>query len=277
MHRLAWLVSVLAVGCGGGGEGSSDAGADGASDVTHEKQLACDFPCRVPWGCIDSTHWVEMQSWTPPGCSSGQMCKSTGITHACDLGLECVQNPPPQSTVPCAYGGIEGCMPGDAGTFAPDAMAPAPLRQVGACDQVGIDQFWSRCLDPSTYDATACAYWQTNYKTCIACLGQTLVASAWSTDQNPAPVANVSGCYAFFGDTSCASKVDANMQCAAAVCKAGCETDAKAYAACITAARTTACASSFPLCDADAGSYATCEAPSLKDFFTAFGEALCGP
>jgi hypothetical protein len=279
MHRLAWIVGSLVFACGGGSEGSNaDAGSDASVDVVHEPIIACDFPCFVPWSCIDSTHWVEMQTYVPPNCNSGAMCKSTGITHACDPGLTCVTDPPPSSKVPCAYGRVEGCMPGDAGAFTPDAMAAAPTRQVGVCDQTTIEQFWVRCIDPTTKDESSCTYWSTNNKACGTCLGPTLsVAPSDVQNQYPTPVPNVGGCYALLGAPACASADDANMQCAIAACTNGCQDDPNAYAACIIGARTTTCAS-FPICDADAGSaYATCEPKTTKDFFIAFGEALCGP
>src|SRR5207302_10050248 len=153
---------------------------------------------------------------------------------------------------PCAYGGLEGCMPGDAGAFVPMPTAAPPNRIANACDQVAIEQYWSRCLDPSTYDAGACTYWKNKYAACITCVSRVLVVAPWSVDdQNPTLIADVAGCYGFFGDSACASKSDANMQCAAAVCKDACQNDAKAYAACAAGAVATSC-STFPRCDANA-------------------------
>jgi len=274
MHRLAW-VWLLALACGSGSEtGGADAG-DSGSDV--KKNVACDFPCRVDWACTDSTHWVETQTVTPSYCTSGAMCESTGVMHTCDPGLECVKDPAYGSKVPCAYGGVDGCMPGDAGTFTPDAMAPPPTHVPNACDQPTIDQFWLRCYDATTRDDASCTYWQQHNTACGNCLAQTLIAAPWdSQSQTPALLPNVAGCFAAAGDPTCASKADANMQCAIAVCNAGCANDPSATAACVQAAAKTAC-SSFATCDADAGASATCEVPSLKDFFSSFGEALCGP
>lgn len=273
------MLAVVCLGALACGSGSETAGADAGSDVSNDVTKACvvDFPCNEPWSCSDSTHWVEMHSVPKPPCS-GLTCESTGVTHACDPGLECVKNPPLNSKEPCAYGGVEGCNAADAGAFTPTAMGAAPARQPSACDQVGIEQFWSRCLDPATYDATSCAYWQSHYAPCIACLASVLViAPSDVQNQYPTFVPNVGGCYSVAGASSCASLDDANMQCAIAVCEAGCQYDPAAYTQCIYAARTTSCAS-FPICDADAGSaYATCEPKTTKDFFIAFGEALCGP
>lgn len=275
MHRLAW-VWLLALGCGSGGETS---GTDAGTDVTTDASQHCvvDFPCSNPWQCTDSTHWVEMHSVAKPPCS-GLTCESTGVMHACDPGLECVSNAPPSSQAPCAYGGVEGCMPGDAGAFTPKPLGPAPTRQADACDQTTIEQFWVRCLDPSTYDEASCTYWRDNHQACSTCLEPTLaVAPSDVQNQYPTLIPNVGGCYALLGASDCASSDDANMQCAVAVCTSGCQDDPVAYATCIYAARTTTCAS-FPICDADAGSaYATCESQTTKDFFIAFGEALCGP
>lgn len=274
---MACWVGVLAVGCGGGGQGTSDAGSDVSADVAYEAHIACDFPCFVPWSCSDSTHWVEMQTVVPPYCNSGAMCQSTGVTHACDPGLECVKDAPSGSKAPCAYGGVEGCTFGDAGTLTSDAMAPAPTRQVGVCDQTSIDQFWARCFDPTTRDDASCTYWSNNNKACGTCLEPVLmVAPSEAQLQYPTFVPNVGGCYTLFGDSTCASSADANMQCAMTTCMAGCQDDPVAFSACIQAARTAAC-SAFSTCGSDAGAFAICEAPSEKDFFSGFGEALCGP
>lgn len=271
---MAW-VWLLALGCGSGSETSSDAGPDASADV--KQSCAVDFPCSASWACTDSTHWVGVHSVAKPPCS-GLTCEPTGETGVCDPGLECVSTTGASPVDRCAYGGLDGCLPGDAGGFTPTALGPVPAKQPNACDQTTIEQFWARCLDPTTYDEASCTYWQNNHHDCATCLGPTLiVAPSDVQNQYPTLVPNVGGCYALLGASTCASSDDANMQCAMAVCTKGCQDDPSAYAKCIQAARTTACAS-FPICDADAGSaYATCEPKTTKDFFIAFGEALCGP
>ena len=277
--RLAWVVSVVALACGGGGSGgSTDAGS--GSDVVNDKTKPCavDFPCSAPWACTDATHWMEVHSVAKPPCS-GLTCEGTGVTGACDPGLECVSTSDKalHPTDRCAYGGVDGCLPGDASAFVPTSTTiTAPTRQPNVCDQTSIEQFWARCFDPTTRDDASCTYWQQHNAACGACVGQTLVAAPWDIQNLNALVPNVAGCYAASGDATCASMADANMQCGVAVCNAGCSSDANGYAACIQAAAKTAC-SSFPLCGADAGAFGICEAPSEKDFFVGFGEALCGP
>jgi hypothetical protein len=273
MNRLAWIVAAIALGCGSDPQPN---GADAGSDVNADVPTHCvvDFPCSNPWACADSTHWVEMQSVAKPPCT-GLMCESTGVTHACDPGLECVMDAPPGTSAPCAYGGQDGCLPADAGAFSPSPMATPPTKQPGVCTTTQVQQAWSFCLDPTTYDATKCTSFGQLNKACIQCLAGTVTVAGSSF------VPNVGGCYALLDGASapgsCAALDDANMQCAAAACVGGCSSWPDAFEACVLASRTSACAS-FPICNADAGaSYATCEPTSVKDFFLGFGEALCGP
>ncbi len=271
MTRLGWM-ALLVLGCGSDPPATSDAGADASSDVT--QPCAVDFPCANPWACSDSTHWTPMQSVGKPPCT-GLMCVSAGTPQACAPGLMCVTDAPPGNSPPCAYDGHYGCLPADAGAFSPTPIDPAPTRQQGACTTTQVQEEWSFCLDPTTYDATKCGSFAQLYKGCAQCLAGTVTLMG----SNAVP--NVGGCYAVLDGTSapgsCAAQGDANMQCAVAVCNDGCGAWPDAFESCVLAARTTAC-NGFPICAADAGaSYATCEPTSVKDFFLAFGEALCGP
>lgn len=278
MHRLARVVTLLAIGCGSDPQNNvADAGSDVTADVT--KSCSVDFPCANFWSCADSTHWVEMQSVAKPPCS-GLMCESTGVMHACDPGLECVADAPPNSAKPCAYGGQDGCLPADAGAFSPQPMGAAPTKQTGACTSTLITEFWTYCLDPTTVDVTKCTSLGNLYKACAQCMQSTLTVID-TGNQYFAWAPNVGGCYALLDGTSgpgsCAALDDANMQCAIAACKDGCALSPDALQSCVLGSRKTTCAA-FPICDGEAGaSYATCEPNSAKDFVIGFGAALCGP
>ena len=273
MRRLAWIV--VAIGCG---NGPQTTGADAGADVTGIEHPPCvvDFPCANPWRCVDSTHWVEMKSVSKPPCT-GLTCESNGVTHACDPGLECVDDAPPGNSPPCSYGGHYACSPADVPTFSPQPIGPTPTKQPGACDSMAtIAQFWSSCIDPTTSDTTQCTSLDNLHSSCGQCLIPTIMQSASLGDHGP----NVGGCYALLDGTSaagsCAALDDTNMQCAMISC-AGCDPWPDDFTTCVLAARTTKCAS-YSICSSDAGaSYATCEPTSMKDFFIAFGAALCGP
>jgi hypothetical protein len=263
-----------ALACGSGSEtGGPDAGSDVATDST--KPCAVDFPCAQPWACIDSTHWVETKSIPQPPCS-GLICVSTGVTHACDQGLECATDPTAYASAPCAPSGHDGCWP-DAGTFTPQLAAPPPVKQQGVCDDTTIQQVATLCVDPTTSDGAKCAALTQVHEACVQCLSATFTPVVTTTEGQDV-VPNIAGCYAVLDGTSapgsCAALADTNVQCAVAACEA-CEQWSDAFPTCFASARTTACAA-FPTCGVDAGTSATCEA-SPKDFFIGFGEALCGP
>jgi hypothetical protein len=279
MHRLLYVACLGALACGSGSEtGGADAGS--APDVSSDVPQHCvvDFPCDVPWSCSDSTHWVEMQSVAKPPCT-GLTCESTGVTHECDPGLECVTDPNDDKKDPCAYGGHDGCLPADEGAFSPPPI-DAPVKQQGVCDDATIQLFWSQCVDTTTADQAKCNAVANGNPSCSQCLSRTFT---WvpTTNSEVQSFPNVSGCYATLEGTSapgsCAARADARLQCAIASC-AACEAWADdAFETCVDAATAGACAA-FATCDADAGAaYATCEASSSKDFFLGFGEALCGP
>jgi hypothetical protein len=280
---VAWIGLVVA--CGSSQDTSTDAGAE-ASSGAHPVCVA-DFPCFRPWSCVDATHWIAQETQScetvcPTPCD-GATCASVGDAQACPAGTSCID---PQSTAAdyagpfCAVGGAAGCAPAEESSFVPQPTT-APPRQVGVCTNVAVEQFWSRCVDPSTADANACAYWEGQYAACEACLGPMFEYVPFTSQGFVASFQNVSGCYATLDGTvapgSCAALEDANLQCAIASCSSVCSTDEATFDACIALARTTTC-SAFPRCDADAGaSYAACSGSSPGVFYVTFGEALCGP
>jgi len=281
MKRSSLVAILCLLGCGSDPQPGLDSGADDASDAAAEAEPChVDFTCKNPFSCLDSTHWTEMKDLPHPPCT-GLICTSTGKYHACDPGLECIHQPPPGSSVACAYGGVDGCMPAsDAGAFSPKPIGTAPTKQTGACTTTVIAQYWTSCLDPTTRDDTKCAAFNTSNASCSSCIAQVATIVDLGTQQF-AWVPNVGGCYAVLDGTSasgsCAALDDANMQCAVAVCKDNCKTTPEGVQACALASRTKAC-SAFSICDGEAGaSFATCEPTTAKDFVTNFGAALCGP
>lgn len=257
-----------------------DAGVDAGADVADEAEPChVDFACKNPFSCIDTTHWTEMKELPHAPCT-GLICTSTGKYHACDPGLACVHQPEAGSSIACAYGGEDGCLPADAGAFAPKPIGTAPAKQQGACTATLIDQYFTACLDPTTRDDTKCSTFDTANQACGQCMAQTATVVDLGTQQF-AWAPNVGGCYAALDGTSasgsCAALDDANMQCAVAVCKDGCKAYPDGFNACAIGSRTSAC-KGFSICSADAGSsFATCEPANAKAFVTAFGAALCGP
>ena len=162
----------------------------------------------------------------PHAPCTGLICTSTGKYHACDPGFACVHQPEAGSSIACAYGGEDGCLPADAGAFAPKPIGTAPSKQQGACTTTLIDEYFTACLDPTTRDDTKCSTFDTANQACGQCMAQTATVVDLGTQQF-AWAPNVGGCYAALDGTSasgsCAALDDANMQCAVAVCKDGCK------------------------------------------------------
>ena len=280
MKRWTWLTLPLVVGCGTDPQPGLDAAVDASADVAAEAApCVVDFVCKNNWSCLDSTHWTEMKDLPHPPCT-GLICTSTGKYHACEAGLECIHQPEAGSPIACAYGGRDGCLPADAGSFVPQAIGAAPAKQAGTCTSTTIDQYWTACLDPAARDDTKCTSFKNGNATCEQCMAQAITIVDLGTQQF-AWVPNVGGCYALLDGSSasgsCAALDDANMQCAVAVCKDACKSFPDGFEACALGSRKSSC-KAFSICDGEAGaSFATCEPTTAKDFITNFGTALCGP
>lgn len=170
----------------------------------------------------------------------------------------------------------ESCGTPCPGDFVPQPLATASAKNV--CTPQQIAALWAGCYANGA-NAASCDPILAQKTPCLACLlGPASTSPALVEDENRVIRPNVPACLAVAsGDPSCGQRAENARACAELFCDTVCGWDYASRAACVSAGRSTYCASwvSNECVPGDAGPTAACAGQDPQSSFVAVATVLC--
>jgi hypothetical protein len=174
-------------------------------------------------------------------------------------------------------------------------MAPAYIpahRQVGACTDQQITDFYTNCFDTG-HTKAMCDTFKAGATACAACIEGPSTASTWAASVTHGGVVtiNVGGCMEILGGADgldCAHKSQASEACDNAACDATCpvtdDASFQLYLACIQQAAANGCsatATAVQTCETalgngDGGAVICTQGSNFQDIYTNVVPVFCG-